>query len=116
MKHPPPQQPHWPNGAIFTGHSTLPIERFITLLQTYGIERLADVRTVPRSRHNPQFNADELGRALAHQNIDYVPLQARWAACVTRARTRSMPVGATQASAAMPTTCKLKVSSKDLKN
>jgi uncharacterized protein (DUF488 family) len=78
MKRPPsPQETDWPTGAIFTvGHSTLPIERFITLLQTYGIERLADVRTVPRSRHNPQFNADELGRALAHQNIDYVPLQA----------------------------------------
>jgi len=76
-RHPSPQETHWPTGAIFTvGHSTLSIERFITLLQTYAIERLADVRTVPRSRHNPQFNADELGRALAHQNIDYVPLQA----------------------------------------
>src|SRR3954454_23246580 len=77
MKHPPPQQTQWPDGAIFTvGHSTLPIERFIALLESYGIERLVDVRTVPRSRHNPQFNADDLGRALAGQNIDYVPLQA----------------------------------------
>ena len=77
MRHPAPQETHWPTGAIFTvGHSTLPIERFITLLQVYGIERLADVRTVPRSRFNPQFNADELGRVLALQNIDYVPLQA----------------------------------------
>jgi uncharacterized protein (DUF488 family) len=60
------QETEWPTHAIFTvGHSTLPIERFITLLQTYGIERLVDVRTVPRSRHNPQFNADELGRTLA---------------------------------------------------
>jgi uncharacterized protein (DUF488 family) len=75
--HPSPQETEWPTCAIFTvGHSTLPIERFITLLQTYGIERLVDVRTVPRSRHNPQFNADELGRTLAQQNIDYVPLQA----------------------------------------
>jgi uncharacterized protein (DUF488 family) len=75
--HPSPQETEWPTCAIFTvGHSTLPIERFITLLQTYGIERLVDVRTVPRSRHNPQFNADELGRVLAQQNIDYVPLQA----------------------------------------
>ena len=77
MKHPLPQQTQWPDGAIFTvGHSTLPIERFIALLDTYGIERLVDVRTVPRSRHNPQFNADQLGRALAQQNIGYVPLQA----------------------------------------
>ena len=76
-RHPPPQESDWPKDAIFTvGHSTLPIERFIALLQTYGIERLADVRTVPRSRHNPQFNADELGRSLADHKIDYVPLQA----------------------------------------
>jgi uncharacterized protein (DUF488 family) len=75
-RNPPPQETHWPTGTIFTvGHSTLPIDPFIALLQTYRIERLADVRTVPRSRHNPQFNADELGRALAHESIDYVPLQ-----------------------------------------
>src|SRR5262249_485149 len=74
--HPSPQKAEWPTCAIFTvGHSTLPIERFITVLQTYGIERLVDVRTVPPSPHNPQFNADERGRTLAQQNIDYVPLQ-----------------------------------------
>jgi hypothetical protein len=45
-EHPPPQAAHWPEGAVFTlGHSTLPIERFIALLQTYGIERLVDIRT-----------------------------------------------------------------------
>ena len=64
-KHPPPQDAHWPKGALFTlGHSTLPIERFIALLRTYGIERLVDIRTVPRSRHNPQFNGDALADAL----------------------------------------------------
>jgi len=73
-RHRSPQETHWPTGTIFTvGHSTLPIERFISLLQTYGIERLADVRTVPRSPHNPQFNAGELGNL---HNIDYVPLPA----------------------------------------
>jgi uncharacterized protein (DUF488 family) len=62
----------WPPGTVFTvGHSTLPIERFIALLQTYGIERLADVRTVPKSRHNPQFNADELAASLRAAGIDY---------------------------------------------
>jgi uncharacterized protein (DUF488 family) len=65
----------WPDHALFTvGHSTLPIERFIALLEVYGIRRLADVRTVPRSRRNPQFNADALASALRAQNIDYVPL------------------------------------------
>ncbi len=76
-RHPPPQDTEWPHGAIFTvGHSTLPIERFSALLHTYGITCLADIRTVPRSRHNPQFNADTLASALKHENIEYVLLPA----------------------------------------
>src|SRR5215813_187523 len=66
----------WPEGAIFTvGHSTLPIDKFIALLDAYGIKTLADVRTVPRSRHNPQFNNDALARALEQHGIAYVPMQ-----------------------------------------
>ncbi len=65
----------WPACTVFTvGHSTLPIERFVALLADYGIERLADVRTVPRSRRNPQFNADALAASLPAEHIDYVPL------------------------------------------
>jgi uncharacterized protein (DUF488 family) len=76
-KQPPPRDAQWPEGAIFTvGHSTLPIENFIALLKTYGIERLVDIRTVPRSRHNPQFNSDALDGALHAETIQYVPLQA----------------------------------------
>ena len=76
-EHPSPQEAHWPAGAIFTvGHSTLPIEHFIALLTTYGIEQLMDIRTVPRSRHNPQFNSNELAGSLAAARIDYVPMQA----------------------------------------
>ena len=76
-KQPPPQEAHWPDGAIFTvGHSALPIERFIALLHTYGIACVADIRTVPRSRHNPQFNGDALGRALKPEHIEYVSLPA----------------------------------------
>ncbi len=76
-KQPPPHEAHWPEAAIFTlGHSSLPIERFIALLHTYGIARLADIRTVPRSRHNPQFNNDALARALKPEKIEYVPLPA----------------------------------------
>ena len=75
-KQPPPQDAAWPAGSIFTvGHSTLPIERFLTLLATYGIEQLADVRTVPRSRRNPQFNADALSESLRTAGISYVPLR-----------------------------------------
>jgi len=57
-------------------HSTLPIESFIALLQTYGIERLVDIRTVPRSRHNPQFNDTALVSMLMAEHLEYVPLQA----------------------------------------
>jgi len=73
-----PSQPgRWPADAIFTvGHSTLPIERFIALLQAYGIERLPDIRTIPRSRRNPQYNDKELAASLKTAGIDYVPLQA----------------------------------------
>lgn len=62
---------------MFTiGHSTLPIGEFVARLQAHGIERLADVRTVPKSRHNPQFNADALAGSLAAAGIGYVPMQA----------------------------------------
>jgi uncharacterized protein (DUF488 family) len=72
---PPPSQADWPAGAIFTlGHSTLPIEQFVALLQTYAIVQLADVRTVPRSRHNPQYNADALAHSLPAAGITYVPM------------------------------------------
>jgi len=74
---PVPQEVDWPPGALFTvGHSTLPVERFTELLQAYGIECLVDIRTVPRSRHNPQFNADTLGQSLRREHIDYRPLPA----------------------------------------
>jgi uncharacterized protein (DUF488 family) len=67
----------WPAGTIFTvGHSNVSAETFLALLRTYEIECVADIRTVPRSRHNPQFNADALASALAENDIEYAPLQA----------------------------------------
>jgi uncharacterized protein (DUF488 family) len=75
MKHPLPQDAAWPAGTVFTvGHSTLPIERFLALLAAYRVEQLADVRTIPRSRRNPQFNADTLRESLRTAGISYVPL------------------------------------------
>ena len=72
-EHPAPQDTEWPQGTIFTvGHSTLAIERFIRLLQTYGIRRLVDIRTIPRSRHNPQFNDTVLASSLAAAHLEYV--------------------------------------------
>lgn len=53
------------------GHSTRALDDFIVLLQGHGIERLADIRTVPRSRRNPQFNQDTLPAALQRAGIGY---------------------------------------------
>jgi uncharacterized protein (DUF488 family) len=73
----PPSEPAWPADAVFTvGHSTHPLDAFIALVRAYGIERIADIRTVPRSRRNPQFNAETLGPALGQAQIDYAPLRA----------------------------------------
>lgn len=57
---------------MFTiGHSTLPIEIFLQALQENGIELLIDIRTVPRSRHNPQYGTEALGASLRVAGIDY---------------------------------------------
>lgn len=57
---------------IYTvGHSTRSFDEFVELLRAYGIERLVDVRTIPRSRHNPQFNRDTLGKSLRNRRISY---------------------------------------------
>src|SRR5689334_12632916 len=74
---PPTESRDWAAGTIFTiGHSTLPIDDFIAVLEAYGIERLIDVRTVPKSRHNPQFNADALAASLADRHLDYLAMPA----------------------------------------
>ena len=59
--------------VVFTiGHSTRTLEEFVQLLEMYGITLLVDVRTVPRSRHNPQFNKEPLPTSLKHYGIRYI--------------------------------------------
>lgn len=53
------------------GHSTRTLEAFLDLLRAHGVKRLVDVRTVPRSRHNPQFNRERFSRTLSHAGIGY---------------------------------------------
>jgi len=53
------------------GHSNRSIEDFISLLRQNGIECLLDIRTVPKSRHNPQFGQDQLAVSLADAGIEY---------------------------------------------
>ncbi len=57
---------------VFTiGHSTRPLDEFIDLLKTHGIKMVIDVRTIPRSRHNPQFNLETLPESLKSEKIGY---------------------------------------------
>ena len=54
------------------GHSTHTLGEFIRLLQAHGATWVVDVRTVPRSRHNPQFNKASLPRSLRKAGLEYV--------------------------------------------
>lgn len=57
---------------IYTiGHSTRSIEELLDLLRAYEIELLVDIRTVPKSRHCPQFNQESLKLALKKSGIGY---------------------------------------------
>jgi uncharacterized protein (DUF488 family) len=62
--------------AVLTiGHSTRTLETFIEMLRAHGVKHLADVRTIPRSRHNPQFNRDTLPEALRLTGIAYTHME-----------------------------------------
>jgi uncharacterized protein (DUF488 family) len=54
------------------GHSTRPIDEFLALLDAHHVRRLADVRTVPRSKRHPQFNTDQLSQSLRDSGREYL--------------------------------------------
>lgn len=54
------------------GHSTRGIDEFIELLKTHAITQLVDIRTIPKSRHNPQYGQEELERSLSQNAITYI--------------------------------------------
>lgn len=57
---------------LFTiGHSTREIDEFIELLTSHGITQLVDIRTIPKSRHNPQYGQVELEKNLKKHDINY---------------------------------------------
>lgn len=61
---------------VFTiGHSTHPIGEFIGLLRSNGVKQLIDIRTIPKSRHNPQFNSDALAASLRAAKIRYIHMK-----------------------------------------
>jgi uncharacterized protein (DUF488 family) len=60
-----------PTTVLTIGHSTRSIESFIEMLRAHGAKRVVDVRTIPRSRTNPQFNRETLAQSLAQAGIGY---------------------------------------------
>src|SRR5437667_735501 len=61
---------------VFTiGHSTRTWKVFLELLRVHGIKRVIDVRSIPRSRHNPQFNRETLSAKLRSAKIGYVHMR-----------------------------------------
>ncbi|HXS94958.1 MAG TPA: DUF488 domain-containing protein [Candidatus Limnocylindrales bacterium] len=58
------------------GHSNRALAELIAMLRAHGVEALVDIRTVPRSRYNPQFNTDALPAPLAEAGIEYIHLPA----------------------------------------
>ena len=62
--------------TIYTiGHSTREWEEFVEILEAYGIEVLVDVRTVPKSRHVPQYNDEHMAEALPKEGIEYAHIK-----------------------------------------
>jgi len=62
--------------TVFTiGHSTRPIGEFLDLLRAQGIRQLLDIRTIPKSRRNPQFNTDALAASLAAAGVRYMHMK-----------------------------------------
>jgi Protein of unknown function, DUF488 len=72
--------------VLTIGHSTRTLEEFMRLLQARAVSRVVDVRTVPRSWHNPQFNKASLPRALKKAGLGYVHMHGtgRPASCEAR--------------------------------
>jgi uncharacterized protein (DUF488 family) len=73
--------------AVLTiGHSTRTWKDFLELLRAHRVKRVIDVRSIPRSRHNPQFNRATLSKKLRAARIGYVHLRklGGFAPCTTR--------------------------------
>ena len=69
-------QPESDRLTVFTiGHSTRPIDEFIGLLRANRVKQLIDIRTIPKSRWNPQFNREALAESLRAARIRYVHMK-----------------------------------------
>jgi uncharacterized protein (DUF488 family) len=81
-----------PSPVVLTiGHSTRTIGEFIALLEAHAVSLIVDVRTVPRSRHNPQFNKDALPASLKEAGVGYVHMPGLGG--LRHAKTDSLNIG-----------------------
>ncbi|HEY2645797.1 MAG TPA: DUF488 domain-containing protein, partial [Candidatus Acidoferrales bacterium] len=62
-------------GVMTIGHSTRAWKDFLEILRAHGVRRVIDVRSIPRSKHNPQFNRETLRLKLRSARIGYVHLR-----------------------------------------
>ena len=61
---------------IYTmGHTTRSIEEFINILRHYGVQIVVDVRTIPRSKHNPQYEGSVLEKSLEENGMSYIHIR-----------------------------------------
>ena len=61
---------------LTVGHSTRSIDEFLEILRAHGVDRLVDVRTIPKSRRVPHFNSESLAVSLRGQGIEYLHLKS----------------------------------------
>jgi uncharacterized protein (DUF488 family) len=62
--------------TVYTvGHSTHPFDELVAMLAAHGVQRLIDVRTIPKSRRNPQYNTEALAAELPARGIDYIHMK-----------------------------------------
>ena len=82
----------WRGVRVFTiGHSTRPFDQLVVLLRAFAIDLVADIRTIPRSRHNPQYDGATLRAALRSRRIGYAHVAALGG--LRRARRDSLNTG-----------------------
>jgi uncharacterized protein (DUF488 family) len=77
-----------PNPIYTVGHSTRSIEEFVALLKVGAVEGVVDIRKMPRSRNNPQFNIDALPNALSQWEIGYYRIEEL---CGLQTRSKTVP-------------------------
>src|SRR5579872_5637943 len=96
--------------VVFTiGHSTRTWEAFLELLRVHGVKRLVDVRSIPRSRRNPQFNRKTLSAKCDPRGLAMC-ICASWAVCATHGGIHQTWAGTMRRFAGSPIICKHQIS------